>query len=59
MNDTPSPSGFFAEVVQSEVVPITCARCGCETVVNKVYVPYLIDNQVGSCRRCRDAEFGR
>jgi hypothetical protein len=59
MNDPSDNSDYFAPIIQQSVTPVKCAQCGCDTVVNTVYLPYLVNGQVGSCRQCRDAEFGR
>ena len=42
----------FGEILHSEVAPIECKRCGSQTLVNKVYLPYL-DGGLESCRQCR------
>ena len=42
----------FGEILHSEVVPIECKRCGFQTIVNKVYLPYL-DGGLESCKECR------
>jgi hypothetical protein len=50
--------GLFHEVLGSQVTAVKCRGCGCDTVVNSVYVPYLVDGTIESCRGCREAMFG-
>jgi hypothetical protein len=54
MSDGTDASTFFNEIMASEVVPITCGRCGSETVVNKRYLPYLRGNTIADCQHCRN-----
>jgi hypothetical protein len=59
MNDSSKNSDYFAPIMKQEVASVKCAQCGCDTVVNTVYLPYLVDGRIESCRQCRDAEFSR
>jgi hypothetical protein len=43
---------FFEEVLHSQVATVVCGSCGSEVAVNKVYLPYLVDHRVRSCKKC-------